>query len=94
MLDLNEVQSVLGISGFCIPRFKQPGMLAESTDEEPGDPEGRLYYLTLYKGLEHPGILVSAGGLGWGPWNQYPDDRVAQCQASFNSVQKLADSKE
>ena len=32
-----------------------------SGDEEPVDMECQLNYATLYKGLEHPQILVSAG---------------------------------
>ena len=35
--------------------------LVESTDGEPADLESRLYYVILYKGLEHYWILVSSG---------------------------------
>ena len=37
--------------------------LFEFEDAEPADTEGRLHYVILYKGLEHPRILVYAGVL-------------------------------
>ena len=38
-----------------------------SLSVEPTDTEGQLYYVILYKGLEHPRILVSLRGPGINP---------------------------
>lgn len=49
--------------------------LVESRDVEPVDLEGKQYYTSLGKGLEHPHILVSAYASGtnliWIPSGDY-----------------------
>ena len=44
-----------------------------SADSEPMNRKGWLYYTTLYKGIEHPQILVSEGSAGTNP-PQIPRD--------------------
>ena len=46
-------------------KYTQPfhPQLIESADAEPEDTQGWVYWDTLYKGLEHPRILVSTGVL-------------------------------
>lgn len=64
-----SIQS-LHTSGFCICRFNQLQLkpVFSICGWEPKDVEDQLcalFYAILYKGLEHPGILVSVG-MGWG----------------------------
>ena len=57
-------------------------MLVESTDVRPGDMEGLLYYAMLYKGLEHPWILVYMGA----PETNPPWILKSNCMIRFSEV--------